>query len=83
MTESVLDASAVLAFIQEEPSQEAVAKVLESGRPIICAVYLSEVAAKLVNEDMTPSLSEEVLRALNLNVRPFDESLTLECAWLR
>jgi len=83
VTECVLDASAVLAFLQEEPGQEAVAQVLESGRAVICAVNLSEAAGKLVDGGMTQELVQEALRALNLDVRPFDESLALECAWLR
>ena len=83
MTETVLDASAVLAFLQEEPGQEVVAEVLAAGRAIICAVNLSDVAAKLVDGGMVPALAEEALRALDLDVRPLDESLALECAWLR
>lgn len=83
MTEPVLDASAILAFLQREPGQEAVAQVLEKGRAVICAVNLSEVAAKLAQAGMTPMLAEEALRALDLDVRPFDEPLALECAWLR
>jgi ribonuclease VapC len=83
VTETVLDASAVLAFLQEEPGQEVVAEVLAAGRAIICAVNLSEVAAKLVDGGMAPALAEEALRALDLHVRPFGEPLALECAWLR
>lgn len=83
MTETVLDASAVLAFLQGEPGEEAVADVLEAGRGIICAVNLSEVAAKLVHGGMTAVLAVEALRSLDLDVRPFDEPLALECAWLR
>jgi ribonuclease VapC len=83
VTECVLDASAVLAFLQEEPGQEAVAEVLAAGRGIISAMNLSEAAAKLADGGMTRALAEEALRALNLDVRPFDEPLALECAWLR
>lgn len=83
MTEPILDASAVLAFLQKEPGQETVEAVLEKGRAVICAVNLSEVATKLVEGGMTPALAREALAALDLDVYPFDEPLALECAWLR
>lgn len=82
MTEPVLDAEAVLAFMKGEPGHEAVAKVSEGWGAPICAVILSEVLEKLVQGGRPPALAEEALRALGLEVCPFDETLALECAWL-
>ncbi len=83
MTEPVLDASAILAFLQEEPGHEAVATALETGSCPVCAVNFSEVAAKLVEGGMSHGEVGDVLRDLDLRVHPFDETLALECAWLR
>jgi ribonuclease VapC len=56
----VLDASAVLAFLRDEPGGERVENDL--GNSIISAVNLSEVAAKLSDFGMP---AEEVLDALS------------------
>lgn len=83
MTEPVLDASAILAMLQEEPGHEATSRELERGGCVISAMNLSEVAAKLVDGGMTREEVTEVLRDLDLQVHDFDEALALECAWLR
>ena len=47
----VVDASAVLAFVNNEPGSEAVESVLDNA--IISTVNLAEVGAKLVDKGMT------------------------------
>jgi ribonuclease VapC len=83
VTEPVLDASAVLAFLQGDPGHEEVARVLAAGCAPICAVNLSEVAAMLMHGGMPPMLAEATLRTLDLEAHPFDEPLALACARLR
>ncbi len=83
MSEPVLDASAILAFLLEEPGQEIVAEVLEHGSGVVSAVNLSETAAKLAETGMSREEVSEVLRELDLRVVAFDDAQALECAWLR
>ena len=83
MSEPVLDASAILAFLQGEPGHEVVAEVLAKGSCPVCAVNLSEAAAKLVEGGLSREETETALGDLDLAVHPFDEVLALECAWLR
>ncbi len=84
MSESVLDASAILAFLLEEPGQEIVAEVLEHGSGVVSAVNLSETTAKLAEIGMKNREEVyEVLLGLDLRVYAFDEPQALECAWLR
>ena len=47
----VVDASAMLAFVNNEPGSEAVESVLDNA--IISTVNLAEVGAKLVDKGMT------------------------------
>ena len=83
MSEPILDASAILAFLLEEPGQEVVAEVLEQGSGVVSAVNLSETAAKLAETGMSREEVKDVLRELDLQVYAFDETQALECAWLR
>lgn len=79
MTEAVLDASALIAFLREEPGAERVRRVLPAS---ICAVNLSEVIAKMASRG-TPL--EEVCRhieQLRTEVVPFDASLARATASL-
>ncbi len=81
--ETVLDASAILAFLQEEPGHEIVAAALERGTAMVSAVNLSETAAKLTQAGMERKKVLEVFKELDLRVHAFDEAQALTCAWLR
>lgn len=76
----VLDASAVLAFLQGEPGSEVVARRLP--RAGICAVNLSEVAGKLSDAGMPEAEARDAVDALGLTVIPFDEELAWGAAAL-
>ncbi len=84
-TPSVLDASALLAFLQREPGQERVAEAIAPGSAI-SAVNVSEVVAKL-RDASTPEpairQSLDSLAARGLEVVPFDRSLALAAGFLR
>lgn len=73
MTEFVLDASALLASIKDEPGAEAVIAVLP--RAVISAVNLSEVVAKLCDYGLSEEETREALGVIHLEVAAFDESL--------
>jgi PIN domain nuclease of toxin-antitoxin system len=83
MTEAVLDASALLAFILREPGMEVVERALAHDACIMSAVNLSEVVAKLVDRGVPAREIEEALRDFHLRVREFREGDALAAGLLR
>ncbi len=70
MTSAVLDASAVLALIRDEPGGD---KVIEHvGRAAISAVNLHEVVKELLLSGLEEPTIRELLGELRLDVRPHD-----------
>jgi PIN domain nuclease of toxin-antitoxin system len=70
MTEAILDASALLAFLRKEPGAERVAAVLTASS--ICAVNLAEAFGKMVEyENSLEAVAYQVER-LRIPVIPFD-----------
>ena len=72
MSEIVLDASALMAVLREEPGAAAVEAVLDHAA--ISAVNLSEVQAKLVERGTAAELAWSSLVDLDLAVIDFDAS---------
>ncbi len=70
MSEIVLDASALMAVLREEPGAAAVEAVLDHAA--ISAVNLSEVQAKLVERGTAAELAWSSLVDLDLEVIDFD-----------
>ena len=70
MSEIVLDASALMAVLREEPGAATVEAVLD--RAAISAVNLSEVQAKLVERGTAAELAWSSLIDLDLEVVDFD-----------
>ena len=70
MTGVVLDSSAVLAMLRQEPGGDAVADHL--GSAIISAVTLQEVAREMFREGAPANLVRASLDALGLDVRAHD-----------
>jgi PIN domain nuclease of toxin-antitoxin system len=70
VADCVLDASALLATLLEERGSADVEARLDSA--CISAVNLSEVIAKLVDRGTPADVVENMLEALDLDVRPFD-----------
>lgn len=79
--ETVLDASAVLAFLQEEPGSDIVAGLIAGA--VISAVNLSEVVAKLTEKGLDATAVEAVLGSLGLDVVAFDTTLAVAAGLLR
>ncbi|MGH9065500.1 MAG: type II toxin-antitoxin system VapC family toxin [Acidimicrobiales bacterium] len=82
----VLDASALLAYLQDEVGADTVANALPRGM-VISTVNLSEVATKLVDAGVDPNEASESLRegelGRALDVEPFTEPDSQACAALR
>jgi ribonuclease VapC len=68
----MLDASALLTLLQNEPGSGAVAEMLPKAA--ISAVDMAEVVTKLVKKTGDPRTVVEKLKLLNLRVLPWDES---------
>lgn len=82
MTEiHLLDASAVLALLQEEPGAERVEAVLAGAR--IGIVNLAEVYSKLAEAGLTTEEATTSVGLLGLAVEPMDEAQALEVGRLR
>ena len=70
MTKYVLDASAVLAFLNSEPGYERVSLALPNS--VISAVNMSETIAKLMEVGMPEKEIELVLAYLGCEVKSFE-----------
>ena len=66
----VLDASALLALLQQEPGAETVETLLEEA--VISSVNWSEVVHKSLDRGVELDNLREDLEALGLNIAPFD-----------
>lgn len=78
---TVLDSSAILALIQQEPGAEAVEKVIPHG--IVSAVIFAEVAGKLVDRGFSDREIDATLSETHLEILAFDERQAREVAALR
>jgi ribonuclease VapC len=76
----VLDASALLALLRKEPGWETVESVLPA---MISAVNVSEVVAKLAEDNVPPVTIRQAIEALRLDIHPFDEDLAYAAGSLR
>ena len=76
-----MDASAVLAFLQDEPGADQVAPRLATG--VVSAVNYTEIISRLI--DFGSTVDDAVLsaRELNLEVRPLDAQDAADAGALR
>ena len=80
MTSVVLDASAVLALVRDEPGGDKVAPHV--GRAAISAVNLQEVAKELMVSGLDQRVVRELLAELRLDVRAHDAEAAYAAAAL-
>lgn len=81
MSSVVLDASALIAFLREEPGSNIVRRSLPLAA--ISAVNLAEVLAKASESSRRYNDVKSAIRALNLRVVPFDHEQSEISAGLR
>lgn len=77
MIKTVLDASALLAWLADETGADEVGRVLGAGGVLVSAVNLSEVLGKLEQRGVTDVDRRSIRNSLDIDVRAFDE----EAAW--
>jgi PIN domain nuclease of toxin-antitoxin system len=80
MSKYVLDASALLALLHNEPGAERVEELLPHS--MISAVNLCETVGKLIDEGMEPEDARASIELINLTVAPFDEALAHKAGML-
>lgn len=81
MSNYVLDASAILALLNNEPGSEIVVNVLTQA--VISSVNLSEIIAKLADSGMLEIEVREVVSALGLETTNFDAEMAYSAGMLR
>jgi ribonuclease VapC len=81
LSDAVLDSSAVLAVILEEPGAEHVERWLPGAK--VSAVNVGEVTAKLRDLGMPEATAEIVLGGLQIDVRVHDWDAALASGFLR
>jgi ribonuclease VapC len=83
MARIVLDASAILAWLDDERGAELVQDALASGSAMVSAVNWAEVLAKLVDRGVSEADRRRIRASLDLEIRPFDEDTAFVSASLR
>jgi len=79
----VLDASAVLAYLQDENGSEKVDVVLSEGKAIMSAVNYAEVVGKLLEAGLPESSVKVVMENLELQIEPLDDKQAWKIGMLR
>ena len=79
---TVLDASALLALFNDEPGAQAVLDAL-AGDCLVSSVNQTEVLTKLLDKGLSEAEAASVMEAVEIQVVSFDETQSLDAAWLR
>lgn len=82
MSDAVLDASVVIAYLNNEPGQTVVTEVLQDGA-VMSAVNVAEVAAWLADGGMTEDAVERTMNGIDLEVVPFSATAAIQAGLLR
>lgn len=81
MSNVVLDASAIIALIKEEPGAEKVAEVIRGAR--VGAVNLAEVVSHFIYAGTPVKAVDAILRSLSVEIVAADADLGREAGYLR
>lgn len=81
MRKVVLDASALLALVFEEPGGDQVEEHLPGAE--VSAVNIAEVATRLLAHGMPEDTISTIIGSLQLSIRPFDYQQAMTTAQLR
>ncbi len=81
MSEAVLDSSALLALLFDEPGADRVAAVLPDA--VVSAINLAETATKLHDRGLDEAAARAAVAATGVRIVPFSEDLAWIAARLR
>lgn len=81
MSEVVLDASALLAFLNQEKGSEIIAQYLD--RSAMSSINLSEVIAKLVERNIPEDVIRELFSQLKIDIISVDQEQAVIAGFLR
>jgi PIN domain nuclease of toxin-antitoxin system len=81
VTRAVLDASAILTLLHEEPGASEVTPWIANG--VVSAVNLAEVVGKLLEAGMPERSAISAIEALALDVVAFDAAMAVRAGTLR
>jgi PIN domain nuclease of toxin-antitoxin system len=81
MISCVLDASAILAYLEEETGSREVEKLLDEAA--VSAVNIAEVASKLAERGAPADRVRQTIEALGVEVIPCDEAIAYRIGDLR
>lgn len=81
MSEAVLDSSALLALLFDEPGADRVAAVLPDA--VVSAINLAETATKLQDRGLGEAAARAAVAATGVRIVPFSEDLAWIAAGLR
>jgi len=80
MSRIVLDSSAILAFLQQEPGADVITKLLH--RAMASAVNVAEVQSKLIRDGMPAEEAKIAVERCLSTIEPFDSELASVAAAL-
>ena len=83
MSAWVLDASALLAYLWQDPGHETVAQRIEQSTVMMSSVNLSEVLSRAADKGMSPPAMAALQAALPFEIIPFDRAQAQTAASLR
>lgn len=84
MTEAtVLDASAIIAFLQGEPGIELVQQALQSGRCLVTAANQAEIIAKSLDRGVSAQSVQSILAELAYAVIDIKAEDGVQAGWMR
>lgn len=81
MTDIVVDASAVLAVLQDEVGAARAASHLATG--LLSTVNVIEIVSRLIDAGAPPGVARRVVGGLQLGIVPLDAAMALEAGVLR
>jgi len=81
VSEAVLDASALIAYLKSEPGGPAIATILPKS--VISSVNLTEVVTKMIDEGLSPGQVKEIFTETSVATVSFDEQQAFAAGELR
>jgi len=80
---TVLDASAIIAFLQGEPGDEVVRLALLSGHCVVSAANQAEIIAKSLDRGADPEAMKAILAELAYTVVDIKAEDGMQAGWMR